>query len=90
MSWPAEKIDASTDTLLFKLLQEIRDAIAMAPEYDEATNAKRITGAITVSSGTVTTTGTLTNQTNIGGFSADMMTENASYAAWLCNRQLYV
>ena len=90
MSWPAENTDQATNTQIFKQLQEIRDAIAMAPEYDEATNAKRITGAITVSSGTVTTVGTLTNQTNIGGFSADMMTENASYAAWLCNRQLYV
>lgn len=92
MSWPAEKIDASSDTLLFKLLQEIRDVISMAPEYDEATNAKRVTGSVSaaISSGTVTTVSTVTNQTNIGGLSADQITENSSYAAWLCNRQLYV
>lgn len=61
------------------LLQQIRDAIAMPVDYNEASNSKNINGAVTISSGTITT---LSNQTNIGGFSADMMTENTSFQDW--------
>lgn len=76
-----------------KLLQETRDGISMPVDYDEATNAKRILSAggslSTVS--TVTTVGTITNQSNIGGFSADMMTENTSFQDWgISTRSLYI
>lgn len=57
--------------------------------YDVATNALRITGAIsgavTISSGTVTTVTTvasMTNQVNMGGQSADLMTENLTEIDW--------
>lgn len=41
-----------------------------------------LTGGTVTTVNTVTTTSTLTNQTNLGGFSADMMTENNSYQDW--------
>lgn len=91
MSFTAEDLDQATNTQLYKLLQEIRDAIQMAVDYDPATNARRITGAVTVSSGTittVTTAATLTNQTNIGGKPADMMTDNMSMLAYSSIRNL--
>ena len=57
--------------------------------YDMATNALRITGAIsgsvTIASGTVTavtTVTTLANQTNLGGSPADLMTENTAEIDW--------
>ena len=57
--------------------------------YDMATNALRITGvisgAVTISSGTVTavtTVTTLANQTNLGGSPADLMTENTAEIDW--------
>lgn len=57
--------------------------------YDMATNALRITGAITgavtISSGTVTTVTSVTtigNQTNMGGQPADLMTENLTEMDW--------
>jgi hypothetical protein len=66
------------------LLQQIRDAIAMPPDYVEATNSKNISGSVasTISSGTVTQVTTVVGQTNIGGFSADMITENNSFQDW--------
>lgn len=56
------------------------------PVYLDATlNALRIaivSGSVTISSGTVTAVNTVANQTNIGGKSADMVTDNLSYVAW--------
>lgn len=71
----------TTNDKIHLLLQQIRDGIQMPVDYVEASNAKNIlpVGG-TVS--TVTTVGTVTNQTNIGGFSADQMTENNSYQDW--------
>jgi len=74
------------------LLQQIRDSIAMRPDYVEATNTQAISGTVAVAgiTGTATIT-TLTNQTNIGGFSADMITENASFQDWAISiRSLYI
>lgn len=68
------------------LLQQIRDAIAMRPDYVEATNTQAISGTIAIAgmtgTNTITTVTTLVGQTNIGGFSADMMTENNSFQDW--------
>ncbi len=57
--------------------------------YDMATNALRITGAIsgsvTIASGTitaVTTVTTVTNQAQMGGQPADLMTENLTEVDW--------
>jgi len=66
------------------LLQQIRDSISMRPDYVEGSNSQNVSGAVTVSGSltTVATVTTLTGQTNIGGFPADMMTENSSYQDW--------
>ena len=55
--------------------------------YDMATNALRVTGAVsaTISSGTittVTTVATVTNQSLMGGQPADLMTENLTEVDW--------
>lgn len=76
------KTSQLTDDKTHIVLQQIRDAIALPPDYNEATNARNVGGAVTVSSGTVTSVTTLVGQTNIGGFTADMITENNSFQDW--------
>jgi hypothetical protein len=79
-----------TNEKLYLLLQQIRDSIAMRPDYVEATNSQNVSGAVTATVTfaanqdirTVSTVSTLTNQTNIGGMTADMVTENNSYTDW--------
>lgn len=60
-------------------------SIMSNPVYlNAALNALRVvidSGTVTTVS-TVTTCSTLSNQTNIGGKSADMVTDNLSYIAW--------
>lgn len=73
------------------MLARIFWAINMAVDYDEATNARRTLSAwwsVAISSWTLTT---LWNQTNIGWFSADQMTEDSSRQAWgIWIRSLYI
>lgn len=61
-------------------------SILSNPVYlDKALNALRIaivSGSVSISSGTVTTVNTVANQTNIGGKSADMITNNLSNIDW--------
>lgn len=74
------------------LMRRYLISILSNPVYLDATlNALRIaivSGSVTISSGTVTTVNTVANQTNIGGKSADMVTDNLSYVAWSSIRQL--
>jgi S-adenosylmethionine hydrolase len=68
------------------LLQQIRDSISMRPDYVEASNSQlvSVTGSVgtTVASGTITQVTTVLGQTNLGGFSADMMVENNMFQDW--------
>jgi len=66
----------------FLVLNTIKDAVTNPLWYNDAINGLTIGGTVAVSSGTITTVATLTNQTSIGGFSADMMVENNMDAAW--------
>jgi uncharacterized protein YkvS len=77
-----------TNEKVYLLLQQIRDALAMPVWYVDASNSLNTSGTSTVTFAanqdirTVTTVSTLSNQTNIGGFSADMVTENDSFIDW--------
>lgn len=75
-----------TDDKVHVVLQQIRDSINTPVYYTEATNSLITSGTSTVtlvnSTQTIGTVTTLTGQTNIGGFPADMITENNSYADW--------
>jgi len=72
----------------YLVLNTIKDAVTNPVWYSAAANALQITGGVSVSSGTLTT---LTNQTNIGGISADLMVENNTEQTWaLSNRNLYI
>lgn len=72
-----------SDDKVHLLLQQIRDSIRMPVNYNEATNTTNITGSVSVSSlPTLNSVTTLTNQTNIWGYAADLMAENNSRQDW--------
>jgi hypothetical protein len=71
--------DSSAGNLLWRILN-----VLMSPfGYDKSLQRYRQTAI--VESGTVTTVGTLTNQTNIGGFNADAHVRASINAAWNLN-----
>lgn len=61
------------------LLSRILSSIMALPFVDKSTNLARVTGAVTVSSGTVTT---VTNLTNIDGYSGQQMMRQMSVSTW--------
>ena len=82
---PVPVSDGTSRNFLWRILQML-----MAPlGYDKSLQRQR--GTVIVESGTVTTvatvttTGTLTNQTNIGGFNADAHVRASINAAWNLN-----
>ncbi len=79
-----DKVISSDD--IYIVLGQIRDAINQAPDYNEAVNARNVNVS---NSPNVSTVSSLTNQVNIGNYSADMMVEDSSNSSWQMLRTLY-
>ena len=68
---------------IINALRALLQQIAVPSWYDPTTNTLRVgTTAVTVSSGTVTTVGTVTNLTNFGTNAADVMARDTSINTW--------
>ena len=68
---------------MINALRALLQQIAVPSWFDPTTNTLRVgTTAVTVSSGTVTTVGTVTNLTNFGTNAADVMARDISINTW--------
>jgi len=71
---------------MINALRALLQQIAVPSWFDPTTNTLRVgTTAVTVSSGTVTTVGTVTNLTNFGTNAADVMARDISISTWAMN-----